>query len=85
MQDQVNAFPDRYALYLNIENEKIIPGVNDFENGCFMADCDAVLDIRRDMEQTLEQCREVTEKYKSGRSATLRLGQLFLRLFAELL
>lgn len=56
-----------------------------FENGCFMADCDAVLDIRRDMEQTLEQCREVTEKYKSGRSATLRLGALFLRLFAELL
>ena len=56
-----------------------------FENGCFMADCDAVLDIRRDMGQTLEQCREVTEKYKSGRSATLRLGQLFLRLFAELL
>ena len=50
-----------------------------------MADCDAVLDIRRDMEQTSEQCREVTEKYKSGRSATLRLGQLFLRLFAELL
>ena len=56
-----------------------------FENGCFMADCDAVLDIRRDMEQIFEQCREVTEKYKSGRSATLRLGQLFLRLFAELL
>ena len=50
-----------------------------------MADCDAVLDIRRDMEQTLEQCREVTEKYKAGGSATLRLGQLFLRLFAELL
>jgi hypothetical protein len=24
MQDQVNAFPDRYALYLDIENEKII-------------------------------------------------------------
>lgn len=22
MQDQVNAFPDRYALYLGIENEK---------------------------------------------------------------
>lgn len=56
-----------------------------FENGCFMADCDVVLDIRRDMEQTFGQCREVTEKYKSGRSATLRLGQLFLRLFAELL
>ena len=28
---------------------------------------------------------EVTEKYKTGRSARLRIGQLFLRLFAELL
>lgn len=56
-----------------------------FENGCFMADCDAVLEIRRDLEQTITQCRDVTEKYKSGRSAYLRLSQLFLRLFAELL
>ena len=56
-----------------------------FENGCFMADCDVVTEIRDDMERTFGQCREVTEKYKSGRSASLRLGQLFLRLFAELL
>ena len=56
-----------------------------FENGCFMADCDAVLEIRRDLEHTITQCRDVTEKYKSGRSAYLRLSQLFLRLFAELL
>ena len=28
MQDQVNAFPDRYALYLGIENEKIIEELN---------------------------------------------------------
>lgn len=56
-----------------------------FENGCFMADCDAVLEIRRDLEQTITQCRDVTEKYKSGRSAYLRFSQLLLRLFAELL
>ena len=56
-----------------------------FENGCFMADCNVVLDIRHDLEQSISECREVTDQYKEGRSATLRLGQLFLRLFAELL
>ena len=50
-----------------------------------MADCDAVLAIRQDLEHTMTQCRDVTEKYRSGRSAYLRLSQLFLRLFAELL
>ena len=29
--------------------------------------------------------REVTQKYKDGRGATLRFGQLLMRLFAELL
>ena len=83
--------PDKkliYSITRSFYHNLVQDGVriyHHFENGCFMADCDAVLDIRRDMEQTLEQCREVTEKYKSGRSATLRLGQLFLRLFAELL
>ena len=56
-----------------------------FENGCFMADCDAVLDIRNDLHETMKECREVTEKYRTGRSAYLRLGQLFMRLFAGLL
>ena len=56
-----------------------------FENGCFMADCDAVLEIRDDLLRTMEESREVTELYKEGRSAGLRLGQLILRLFAELL
>lgn len=56
-----------------------------FENGCFLADCEAVLAIRRDFEKTFTGCMEVTEKYKTGRSARLRIGQLFLRLFAELL
>ena len=56
-----------------------------FENGCFMADCDTVLDIRNDLQETMKECREVTEKYRTGRSAYLRLGQLFMRLFAGLL
>lgn len=56
-----------------------------FENGCFMADCQAVLDIRNDLAATMDECREVTERYSTGRSAYLRLGQLFMRLFAGLL
>jgi len=50
-----------------------------------MADCDAVQDIRNDLYETMKECREVTEKYRTGRSAYLRLGQLFMRLFAGLL
>ena len=44
-----------------------------------------VLDIRDDLGATMNECREVTEKYRTGRSAYLRLGQLFMRLFAGLL
>ena len=56
-----------------------------FENGCFMADSPAVLSIRNDLEETMKECREVTEQYRTGRSAYLRLGQLFMRLFSGLL
>ena len=56
-----------------------------FENGCFMADCTAVTKIREDMERTMAESREVTEQYRSGQKAQLQLGQMFLRLFAELL
>ena len=45
-----------------------------FENGCFMADSQTVLDIRDDLGATMNECREVTEKYRTGRSAYLRLG-----------
>ena len=44
-----------------------------------------VLDIRDDLGATMNECREVTEKYRTGRSAYLRIGQLFMRLFAGLL
>ena len=37
-----------------------------FENGCFMADCDVVLDIRNDLQETMKECREVTDKYRTG-------------------
>lgn len=56
-----------------------------FENGCFMADCDAVLEIKHDLERTMSESREVTELYKSGGGRGLRIGQLFMKLFAELL
>lgn len=56
-----------------------------FENGVFLYDCKAVSDIRNDFKKTFVQCREVTENYRSGRSAALRIGQCILRLFAPLL
>ncbi len=56
-----------------------------FENGCFFFRCQAVQDMKADFEKTFPQCRDVTECYRTGRSSMLRLEQLFLRLFAELL
>ena len=56
-----------------------------FENGCFIVDRDIAIQIHDDLRQVMNESCEVTEKYRSGRSAYLRLGQLFLRLFAELL
>lgn len=56
-----------------------------FENGVFLYKCDAIKDIARDFDETLEKCREVTAYYKSGRPAVLRGTQCLLRLFAPLL
>ena len=56
-----------------------------FENGCFMADCQAVVEIKNDLIRTMGECRDVTDQYQTGRSAYLRLVQLFMRLFAGLL
>ena len=56
-----------------------------FENGVFLYKCRSVADISQDFEDTLEMCREVTEYYKSGRSAVLRGTQRLLKLFAPLL
>jgi len=56
-----------------------------FENGVFMYGCNCIRDIKTDFEKTLDKSREVTEFYKSGRSAVLRGTQCLLRLFAPLL
>ncbi len=56
-----------------------------FEDGCLLAGSQAVADMRADFEETFKVCTEVTEKYRSGRFAALRFGQLVLRLFASLM
>ncbi len=56
-----------------------------FENGVLLYDCQAVKDMKKDFDLTFPQCREVTEQYKSGRSAFLFTWQCVLRLFAPLL
>lgn len=56
-----------------------------FENGVFLYQCKAIEDIARDFEETFTKCNEVTEHYKSGRSAVVRGTQCLLRLFAPLL
>lgn len=56
-----------------------------FENGCLYMKCGAVLDTKKDFEVLMSESREVTEQYTTGRSAGLRLWQLFLRLFAPLM
>lgn len=56
-----------------------------FENGCLYIDHPAVLETKQDFERTFLACREVTEEYTTGRGRILRLGQMFLRLFAPLL
>lgn len=56
-----------------------------FENGVFLYKCPAISDIKKDFDNTFPICREVTEQYKSGRSAVLRTGQCILRLFSPLM
>lgn len=56
-----------------------------FEDGILFYDCHAVKEVKEDFEQVLPVCREVTEQYRTGRSAMLRIGQCILRLFAPLL
>ena len=64
---------DYRSLYLHFENNVLLYGG------------EAVTQIQKDFEALFPQCEEVTEKYQTGRSAALRLGQYILRLFAPLL
>ena len=45
----------------------------------------AVVEIKNDLIRTMGECRDVTDQYQTERSAYLRLGQLFMRLFAGFL
>ena len=55
-----------------------------FENGCLYGNCDAVMDTKHDFEQTVSECREVTEKYKNP-AAGMNLLMLILRFVAPLM
>ena len=55
-----------------------------FENDVLLIDSPAVEGISRDFEAMFPQCREVTEKYRSGKNAILRTWQCLLRLFSPL-
>lgn len=55
-----------------------------FENGVFLYRCDAIRDIEKDFEETMQVSCEVTQKYKDGRS-TVAFTQCLLRLLAPLL
>lgn len=56
-----------------------------FENNVLLYGCDAVQEIAADFEEMFPRCEEVTEKYRTGRGAVLRVWQYILRLFAPLL
>ncbi|MBS6396447.1 MAG: cardiolipin synthase [Clostridiales bacterium] len=56
-----------------------------FENGVFLYRCSAIQDIKMDFDNTFPVCREVTQQYKCGRSAVLRISQCILRLFSPLM
>ena len=65
--------------------DKVFPAIDENIFLFFTVKSMTVLDIRDDLGATMNECREVTEKYRTGRSAYLRIGQLFMRLFAGLL
>lgn len=56
-----------------------------FENNVLLYGCEAVEKMAEDFEATFSQCREVTERYTSGRGRFLRLWQSVLRLFAPMM
>lgn len=56
-----------------------------FENNVMLYGGQAVGQVQADFEAMFPQCREVTEQYRTGHSAALRLWQCVLRLFAPLM
>ena len=57
-----------------------------FENGVLLHKVDAIKDIKKDFEETLEKSREVTNRYNvHNRSLGMRVRQCLLRFFAPLM
>ena len=56
-----------------------------FENNVLLHRCDAVTQMEQDFRETFGLCREVTEKYRSGRGKMMRFWQCVLRLFAPMM
>lgn len=55
-----------------------------FENAVFIADCNAVQDVKKDFDETLPRCREVTENYRNEPRGIKRIINQIIRLFAPL-
>lgn len=56
-----------------------------FENGCFMAHCPVVKEIKKDFDELLPRCKDVSEKYRKKENYFLHFFHSFLRLFASLM
>lgn len=56
-----------------------------FENNVLLYGCEAVEKITEDFDSLFPKCQEVTEKYRQGRGAILRVWQCILRLFAPMM
>ena len=55
-----------------------------FEDGVLLYDCQAVADVKADLDETLPQCREVTDKYRTAHWY-VNFYRAVLRLIAPLL
>ena len=56
-----------------------------FENGCWFSSCDAVAQVRRDFEELVPLCTEVTGQYAGKRERYVRGLNCILRLFGPLM
>lgn len=56
-----------------------------YENNVLFSDCPAVKQVEEDFRNIFPQCREVTETYRTGRKAILKIWQCILRLFAPMM
>ena len=56
-----------------------------FENGVWMYDSTAVMDVKQDYMDTLEYCKKITIMFCTGRKLPVRALQSVLRLCAPML